>query len=114
MRILTYKVILEKFNNKYQDLSSEQKQVLKEFINSVDSTPGLRSFYNTKIQELKSILNKESKIIKDKVTQIKITEVIKYLVELDKTAKVDNNNLVDLLQYYELIKEIKLANGVQV
>ncbi|MDB4549419.1 hypothetical protein N9Z86_00695 [bacterium] len=114
LRILTYKVILEKFNNKYQDLSSEQKQVLKEFINSVDSTPGLRSFYNTKIQELKSILIKESKNIKDKVIQIKITEVIKYLVELDKTAKVDNNNLVDLLQYYELIKEIKSANGVQV
>ena len=114
LRILTYKVILEKFNNKYQDLSSEQKQVLKEFINSVDSTPGLRSFYNTKIQELKSILIKESKNIKDKVIQIKITEVIKYLVELDKTAKVDNNNLVDLLQYYELIQEIKTANGVQV
>ena len=114
VRILTYKVLLEKFNNKYQDLSPEQKQVLKEFINSVDSTPGLRSFYNTKIQELKSILSEEVKNIKDKATQIKITEVIKYLIELDKTAKVGNNNLVDLLQYYELIKEIKTVNGVQV
>jgi hypothetical protein len=114
LRILTYKVLLEKFNSKYENLSTEQKQVLKEFINSVDSTPGLREFYNTKVSELKSTLNKEAKTIKDKATQIKITEVTKYLTELDKTAKVGNDNLVDLLQYYELVKEIKVANGVQV
>ena len=114
LRILTYKVLLEKFNSKYENLSTEQKQVLKEFINSVDSTPGLREFYNTKISELKATLNEEAKNIKDKATQIKITEVAKYLVELDKTAKVDNDNLVDLLQYYELVNEIQVANGIQV
>ena len=114
LRILTYKVLLEKFNSKYENLSTEQKQVLKEFINSVDSTPGLRDFYNTKIVELKSTLNKESKNIKDKATQIKITEVAKYLVELDKNSKVNNDNLVDLLQYFELVKEIKSSNGVQI
>ena len=85
LRILTYKVLLEKFNSKYDNLSNEQKQVLKEYINSVDSAPGLRNFYNSKINELKTILSKESKGIKDKVTQIKITEVSKFLVELGKT-----------------------------
>jgi hypothetical protein len=114
LRILTYKVLLEKFNSKYENLSTEQKQVLKEFINSVDSTPGLRDFYNSKINDLQATLNEEVKNIKDKATQIKITEVAKYLVELDKTSKVNNDNLVDLLQYYELVKEIKVANGIQV
>ena len=113
-RIITYKVLLEKFNEKYKDLSSSQKEVLKEFINSVDSTPGLRNFYNVKINELKSSLDKESKNIKDKATQIKIVEVAKLLTELSKTDKVDSENLVDLLQYYELVKEIKVANGAQV
>jgi len=113
-RIITYKVLLEKFNDKYKDLSSSQKEVLKEFINSVDSTPGLRNFYNVKINELKSSLDKESKNIKDKATQIKIVEVAKLLTELNKTDKVDSENLVDLLQYYELVKEIKVANGAQV
>ena len=111
LRILTYKVLLEKFNFKYENLSEEQKQVLKEFINSVDSTPGLRDFYNSKIVELKSTLAEVNKNVKDKATQIKIQEVAKYLVELNKTAKVSNDNLVDLLQYYELVKEIKVANG---
>jgi len=114
LRILTYKMLLEKFNTKYDNLSSDQKQVLKEFINSVDSTPGLRNFYNSKIQSLKSTLNEEAKKVKSKPIQIKITEVIKYLVELDKTSKISNNNLVDLLQYYELVKEIKIANGVSI
>ena len=111
LRILTYKVLLEKFNSKYESLSKEQKQVLKEFINSVDSTPGLREFYNSKINELKISLVENSKNIKDKATQIKIQEVSKYLVEINKTTKVTNDNLVDLLQYYELVKEIKVANG---
>ena len=114
LRILTYKVLLEKFNSKYENLSTEQKQVLKEFINSVDSTPGLRDFYNSKIEELKITLNEEAKNIKDKATQIKITEVAKYLVELDKNSKINTNNLVDLLQYFELVKEIKSSNGVQI
>tara|TARA_R100000479_G_C6380874_1_gene201012 strand:- start:450 stop:1313 length:864 start_codon:yes stop_codon:yes gene_type:complete len=113
-RILTYKVLLERFNDKYQHLSKEQKQVLKEFINSVDSAPRLRNFYNSKVNELRDSLVKENKNIKDKATAIKIKEVSKYLTELDKSSKVGDDNLVDLLRYYELVKEIKVANGVQI
>ncbi len=92
----------------------KQKQVLKEFINSVDSTNGLRNFYNTKINELKSTLNTEVNSIKDKATQIKVVEVSKMLNELDKNSRVNTENLVDLLQYYELVKEIKSISSVQI
>ena len=108
-RILTYKVLLEKFNDKYDDLSNDQKSVLKEFIESVDSTPKLRNFYNNKIKELKYAVLTEAKGLKDKVVKIKLIEVSKLLIELKKTDKVNTDNLVDLLQYYELIKEIKLT-----
>ena len=114
LRILTYKVLLEKFNSKHDNLSTEQKQVLKEFINSVDSTNGLRNFYNTKINELKSTLNIEVNSIKDKATKIKVVEVSKMLNELDKNSRVNTENLVDLLQYYELVKEIKSISSVQI
>ena len=108
-RILTYKVLLEKFNDKYDDLSNDQKSVLKEFIESVDSTPKLRNFYNSKIKELKYAVLTEAKTLNDKVVKIKLVEVSKLLTELKKTDKVNTDNLVDLLQYYELIKEIKLT-----
>ena len=114
VRTLTYKVLLEKFNGKYDVLTTDQKQILKEYINSVDSTPDLRNFYNTKINELKNILVREIKSIKDKATQIKITEVSKFLTELKKTDKVGDNNLVDLLRYYQLVNEIKIANGSKI
>jgi|TARA_B110000438_G_scaffold16574_1_gene15526 hypothetical protein len=114
LRTLTYRVLLEKFNNKYDNLSVEQKEILKEFIYSIDSKPSLREFYNKKVSTLKNILSETSKQIKDPATKIKITEVAKLLTELNKTDKVDNDNLVDLLQYYELVKEIQVANGVQI
>ena len=114
VRTLTYKILLEKFNTKYDSLTNDQKQVLKEYINSVESTPDLRNFYNVKINELKNILKEENKKIKDKVIQIKISEVSKYLTELNKTDKVGDSNLVDLLRYYQLVNEIQVANGIQV
>jgi hypothetical protein len=114
LRILTYKILLEKFNEKYDSISIEQKQILKEFINSVDSAPHLREFYNTKIAELKEHLSKSIKTIQDLATKVKVEEIAKHLVELDKTAKVNDDHLVDLMQYYELVQEIRKANGVQI
>jgi hypothetical protein len=111
LRILTYKVLLEKFNGKYVNLNDNQKLVLKEFINSVDSTPALRTFYNTKITEIKKSLSDLNKKVTDKATNIKINEVAKMLTELNKTDKIDNDDLVNLLQYYELLEELSSIHG---
>jgi hypothetical protein len=111
LRILTYKVLLEKFNGKYASLNDNQKSVLKEFINSVDSTPKLRDFYNTKIAEIKATLTKQVKKVTDKAIQIKLNEVNNMLTSLGKTANVGNDDLVNLLQYYELLEELTKVNG---
>jgi len=111
LRILTYKVMLEKFNGKYALLNDNQKLVLKEFINSVDSTPKLKEFYNTKVGEIKEELNKIHKKVTDKAIQIKLNEVTNLLPLLGKTSRIDNNNLVNLLQYYELLEELIKVNG---
>ena len=111
LRILTYRVLLEKFNGKYASLNDNQKSVLKEFINSVDSTPKLREFYNTKITEIKATLTKQVKKVTDKAIQIKLNEVNNMLTPLGKTANVGNDDLVNLLQYYELLEELTKVNG---
>ena len=111
LRILTYKVMLEKFNGKYESLNDNQKIVLKEFINSVDSTPKLREFYNTKVGEIKESINKISKKVTDKAIQIKLNEVNNLLSPLGKISKVGNDDLVNLLQYYELLEELIKVNG---
>jgi hypothetical protein len=107
LRILTYRVLLEKFNDKYSDLSISQKLVLKEFINNVDNTTKLKEFYNNKINELKNSLTHEITKVKDKATKIKLQEIQKFIIEIDKRKNINSNNLVDLLQYYSLVEELQ-------
>jgi hypothetical protein len=107
VRILTYRVLLEKFNDQYGNLNDNQKSVLKEFINGVDSTPKLKEFYNTKINEIKTHLFNLNKQVTDRATQIKINEVINMLPSLGKNDKVNDDHLINLLQYYQLVEELE-------
>ena len=110
-RILTYKILLEKFNSKYIDFSSDKKNILKEFINIVDNSTKLKEFYNIKINEMKLELVLLNKKTKNKVTKIKLNETLNFLVTLGKNDKINNDNIVNLLQYCDLIEELKKANG---
>ena len=110
LKTLTYRVLLEKFNGKYDNLNHEQKVVLKELITSIDNTPRLKEFYNGKVNEIKITLTKLNTKVKDKTTQIKINEVVKILPVIDKTSKVKDDDLINLLQYYDLIEELKTSH----
>ena len=107
LRVLTYKVMLEKFNGKYANLNDSQKEILKEFINSIDNTPKLREFYNLKINEVKASIQNFLPSIKNPAVKIKLNEILSLICEVDKSAKVKNDDLVNLLQYYELTEELK-------
>jgi hypothetical protein len=111
VRLLTYRVLLEKFNDKYAHLSDNQKSILKEFINNVDSTDRLKEFYNSKVNEIKSNLKLEISSVKDKATKIKLIEVNKFIVEVNKKQKISSEHLVDLLQYCNLLEELKTSHG---
>ena len=103
--------MLEKFNGKYADLNDNQKSVLREFINSVDSTPKLREFYNSKIEEIKLQLTELTSKVSNKATKIKLQEIKNIINPLDKTSKIGNDDLVNLLQYYELLEELTKIHG---
>ena len=110
LRTLTYRVLLNKFNDKYDNLLEGQKSILKELITSIDNTPRLKEFYNIKVKEIKTSLTGLNEGVKDKATQIKIEEVVKILPTIDKTSKVKDDDLINLLQYYDLIEELKTTN----
>jgi hypothetical protein len=111
VRILTYKILLEKFNSKYTNLNINQKLVLKEYINSVDNTPKLKEFYNTKINDIKRNIIILAEKVTDKATQIKLKEIPNLLVELNKNQQVDSEHVLNLLQYYELVEELNNIHG---
>jgi len=111
VRFLAYKMVLESFNTKYNDLHPRQKEILKEFITSVDNKPRLKEFYTSKVVEIKEELAKLNAKTKNEVTKIKINEIINIIQVPAKTAKITDNDLVDLLQYYDLINELETVNG---
>ena len=107
LRLLTYKILLEKFNKNYKNLLPEQKNILKEFITSVNSTTRLKKIVNEEIKKIKEKVEKFSNNIKDEVVKIKLQEVTKNLVPVKKTEKITDNHLVNLMQYYDLVKEMQ-------
>ena len=110
VRFIAYKMLLESFNVKYDTLHTNQKTTLKEYITSVDNTSRLKEFYTNKINEIKTELADLNKKTKNKVTKIKINEIISIIVPPLKNAKITDNDLVDLLQYYDLINELETVN----
>ena len=91
-------------------LNNGQKEILRELINSIDNTPRLKEFYNSKVNEIQSELSTLNKKVKDETTKIKVNEVKNIICELDKSSKVKDDDLINLLQYYDLIDELKVAN----
>jgi hypothetical protein len=111
VRLLAYKMVLENFNEKYDTLHPKQKSILKEYITSIDNTPRLREFYTNKVTEIKSELATLNKKTKNQATKIKINEIITVITPPAKNARITDNDLVDLLQYYDLINELETVNG---
>ena len=106
-RILAYRVLLEKFNSKYNNLSDAQKLVLKEYINNITNTTQLREYVNKNFITIADQINKLTPTVADKTIQIKLQEVASLLQPLDKNQAVKDENIISLLQYYQLIDELK-------
>ena len=107
LRLLTYKILLEKFNKNYKNFLPEQKNILKEFITSVNSTTRLKNIVNEELEKIKTKVGKFSGKIKDEVVKIKLQEVLKNLEPVKKTEKITDNHLINLMQYYDLVNEMQ-------
>lgn len=107
LKLLAYRILLEKFNQKYTDLLPEQKNILREFINSVSSTTKLRSIVNEQVAAIKiRIANNLGKV--DQVTQIKINEIARNILPLSNKDRVDDDTLTNLMLYYDLVHELEI------
>lgn len=110
-RLLTYKILLEKFNERYTDLSSNQKVLLKEYVYNVSNSPKLKAFVNGEINTVKSQLSHIADKVVDPVVKIKINEVTNLLQPLCKKSSVHDDNIINLLNYYELVNELDSVHG---
>ena len=111
IRILAYRMLIEKFNSKYSDLSDRQKLVLKEFINNISNPEHLKEFINENLNKVKKELTDLVKQVNDRTIEIKLNEVITLIKPISTKSSVKDEHLVTLLQYQQLAEEIKKVNG---
>jgi len=106
LRLLSYKILMEKFNEKYQGLNDRQKNLLREYINNVSNSATLRkcavSECNVLITEIKSKLN----YVQDKIVKIKLSEVVSQLEKIKTTQVIKENHMTALLIALEITKTL--------
>lgn len=106
-RFLTYKILIERFNQKYKNLDESQKKLLQQYIYNISNTTKLASYIHTEAKQLSEVLEMRSRTVKNTVTRIKLKEVITQMKKLRSVQSVKENHLTALLIGYEIAKEIK-------
>ena len=107
LRLLSYQLLVDKFNEKYSTLNENQKNLLKEYINNVSNTNSLKEFVDNEVVKIKKALKALLPKVNDDITKIKLTEVISHTDNAVKGKIVKDKHVVALMRYYELIKELK-------
>ena len=106
LRLLTYKILVETFNNKYTNLNDDQKGLLREFINNVNNTSKFGEYYDSQLKKVVTELHKLHSEVNDKITKIKLKETINVLKTQKIGKKITDEQVSALMISYELIKEI--------
>lgn len=110
-RVLVQKVMLEKFNKKFAKLTDEQKEVLREYIQSVSDSTKLKKFLDEKFKQVRLDLLELQQSIDEPVTKIKVQEVITLINPILESKKIKDEQVSALLQYQELVNELKKVNN---
>jgi len=109
-QMLVQKVMLENFNKKFSNFTDEQKEVLREYIQSVSDSTNLKKFLDKKFKEVRLELLEQLKTITEPVTKIKVQEVITLIKPILESKKIKDEQVSALLQYQELVNELKKVN----
>ena len=107
LRLLTYKILVDKFNKKYKELDESQKGLLKNYINNISNTNQMRQFVNEEVSKVKKVLQYHLPKVQDKVTKIKLYEAVNQIENLTKGIVIEEKQVLTLMRYYELVKEIE-------
>lgn len=106
VRKLAYKIIVDKFNQKYQDLGSREKDLLREYINTISDSPKMKEYINAELNKSKSAIAKSLKAVTDSAVKIKLNEVLNIVDTIVDKKKFDESTLLTVLHVYKLEKEL--------
>jgi hypothetical protein len=107
VRLLTYKLMIDKFNEKYSGLDESQKRLLNKYITNVNDTAALKEYVEVEIPLIKKQLSEQAKSITDPATRIKVQKLSEMLCTVENMKTIKESHILSLLRYFDLIKELK-------
>lgn len=107
VRLITYKLMIDKFNQKYSNLDESQKRLLNKYITNVNDTEALKEYIEKIIPDVKKQLSNQAKLITDKATQIKVQKLSEMLCTVENMKSIKESHVLSLLRYFDLIRELK-------
>jgi hypothetical protein len=107
IRFLSYKILIERFNEKYKGLDESQRKLLQEYIYNTSNTSKLKSYTQAESRRLAKEITQNLRKISDTVVRIKLTEVVSQLQKVEKAVVIKENHMTAMLIGYEILKELK-------
>jgi hypothetical protein len=107
VRLLSYKLLVDKFNEKYSGLDESQKQLLNKYITHVNDTAALKEYVQVVIPAIKKDLAQQANQISDKATQIKVQKLSEMLCTVENMKTIKESHILSLLRYFDLVRELK-------
>jgi hypothetical protein len=107
IRYLSYKILIERFNEKYKELDEAQKKLLQEYILNISNTSKLKTYTQGESRRLAKEIVQHSKKVLDKVVRIKLAEVVSQLHKVETATVIKENHMTAMLIGYEILKELK-------
>lgn len=104
VRELGFKLLVEKFNEKYRELGPRQKTLLGKYINEDSSTNDFKDYVLNEVTWICRELSKQSKLTEDEILKIKLQEIITLTDQIKIAKIIKEDHLSSLLKYYELIE----------
>jgi hypothetical protein len=105
-RLLIYKLVIDKFNQKYSNLSESQKRLLNQYITHINDTESLREYIKKEIPTIKKQLSEHANKITDQVTQIKVQKLSELLCSVENIKTIKESHILSILRYFELVDEL--------
>jgi hypothetical protein len=107
LRLISYKLLVDRFNEKYSELNEDQRMLLKNYINNISNTNSLREYINEQLPAIRKKIATLGKLVDDRVVKIKLKEVISQLNKVKEGRVVKDSQVSAVLMSYELIKELE-------
>lgn len=106
IRRIGFKVMVNKFNEKYRDFSDRQKKLLAKYIAEDCNTDSFRTYLNKELVYITTALQEKIKKVQDEVTKIKLNETLTLIPTIASAKTVKDEHLAGILKFYELIEEL--------